>query len=350
MASSILAKNKASKNTKRTMYSGIRDKRILIYGDNSQGKTKQATRIDPDHTLVLATEKGYTATALAFPPIDITSAKDFKQVVRELTDVKTLEENLKDYHIVIIDAIDKLNDMFTTYVCGQNDVDKITQIPYGQGFVQVRTEIKDCINKLTQSGYGVIFIDHAETIDDYTDPVTGEEYSYTIPKATKSKSGDIFKDLADFSIFLQNNGADEDGNVILSTAITSNRKNVFARSRFSKTKSSFEFTAENLVNVIKEAVHAEAEILEAECVDDFDESVIIKTRQGEEDQTAKHDRLVAEIQSYGKALKNDFTDECKEIMSEVGRLSETKPSQNKALERVLENLRDLADKNHVAVV
>ena len=41
MATSFLAKNKAQKNANRTMYSGMRDKRILIYGDNSQGKTKQ---------------------------------------------------------------------------------------------------------------------------------------------------------------------------------------------------------------------------------------------------------------------------------------------------------------------
>ena len=44
MATSFLAKNKAQKNANRTMYSGMRDKRILIYGDNSQGKTKQTTR------------------------------------------------------------------------------------------------------------------------------------------------------------------------------------------------------------------------------------------------------------------------------------------------------------------
>jgi hypothetical protein len=349
MATSFLAKNKAQKNANRTMYSGMRDKRILIYGDNSQGKTKQTTRIDPDHTLVLATEKGYTATALMYPPIDITSARDFKQVVRELTDVKNLEENLNDYHLIIIDAIDKLNYLFTTYVCKQNDVDKINQIPYGQGFVQVRTEIKDCINKLTQSGYGIIFIDHAETQDDYTDPVTGEQYPYTMPKATKSKSGEIFKDLADFAIFLQNNGSDEDGNVIPSTAIVSNRKNVFARSRFTKCESSFEFSAENLVNAVKNAVHEEAKLLGATCVDDFDESAIIKVRMTEEDQTKRHDALVKEIQEYGLALKADFADECREIMSEVGKLSNTKPSQNNLLERTLERLKDLADNNHIIV-
>jgi hypothetical protein len=36
-------------------------------------------------------------------------------------------------------------------------------------------------------------------------------------------------------------------------------------------------------------------------------------------------------------------------MSEVGKLSNTKPSQNNLLERTLERLKDLADNNHIIV-
>jgi hypothetical protein len=69
----------------------------------------------------------------------------------------------------------------------------------------------------------------------------------------------------------------------------------------------------------------------------------------DEDQTKRHDALVKEIQEYGLALKSDFADECREIMSEVGKLSNTKPSQNNQLERTLERLKDLADNNHIIV-
>ena len=353
MAKSILAgiKQKAEENPKKTMVTSLRGKIILIYSTNNQGKTYQAIRLD-ENCLVLATEKGYNASALKYDPVDIPNFKILKDVTRELSDERNLKDNLHLFHLIIIDSIDKINDLATMYVCKREGVSKIGDIPYGGGYAMVRQEINDICNKLTLSGYGVVFIDHDETDPEYIDPVTGKKYPYTFPKGTMSKSGSIFRDLADFTIYLENKGTDEDGKVILSDGIMSHRKNVFARSRYMNCPTSISpFTAENLKKAVREAVVAEAKAQGAEVVDDIDESSFVKSEEEIEKSKEEYkDELVSDINAFGKVLITDFADECAKIMSELP----CKPSKAKIehigkLENILENLKDLADKNNIVV-
>ena len=357
MGENILARTRQNKKTKKVMYSGLQQKIILIYGTNNTGKTNEVCKLDPDHTLLLATEKGYNAVALPYDPIDIANAKVFKDVVRELVDPKKLQENLEDFHIVAIDSIDKINDLFTSYICKRENVNKIGDIPYGGGYGMVRMEIADCINALTLAGYCVIFIDHDDTDAEYVDPVTGETYPYTFPKGTMSKSGAIFRDLADFTIYLQNNGTDENGDVILSDGITAHRKNVFARSRFTKTASKISpFTAENLVKFIKDAVYNEAQKLGADVVDNFDIKSVVKTEDElKAEKKNTKETLIADIKKYGRTLNKDFASECNEVMTKYGfgkgqtRLDDASDGQIQHLDNILEALKDIAYRNKIDV-
>lgn len=351
MASSILKNIRNNKKPKKIMTTSLRGKTILIYSTNNQGKTYQATRLD-EKCLLLATEKGYNATSLLYDPVDIADFKTFKDVTRELVDPKNRKENLDDFHLIIIDSIDKINDLATAYVCKRKEVSEISAIPYGQGFVLVRTEIQNCINALTLAGFGVVFIDHDETDPEYIDPVTGEKYAYTYPKGTMSKSGAIFRDLADFTVYLENKGTDDDGNVIFSDGIMSHRKNVFARSRYMHCPTVISpFTAENLKKAVADAVRAEAKDVGAEVVDDIDESKFIQT----EDEIAENkkktkEELISDIQNYGKVLYKDFKSECDEIMGKLGcPVSKATDGQISKLEVILEDLKDLADRNDITV-
>ena len=123
-----------------------------------------------------------------------------------------------------------------------------------------------------------------------------------------SKAGAPLKDIPDFSIYLQNNGTDkESGDVVLSTGIVSHRKNVFARSRFTKCATTIEpFTAENLRKTVEIACEEEAKLLGIECIS-FEEQRVKNEKQLEESKPNREE-IIADIKTYGKILK-DFADE-----------------------------------------
>lgn len=329
---------------------GLKGKIVLIYGDNNTGKSKQASLLFPHRTLFLATEKGYNALG-AIKKLDITDWITFRKAVSKLTGKKTIKQAQALYDAVVIDVADRLPLLCEAYICNKNEVDNISDIAWGQGYTQLKNEFDRQINMLALSGYLVVLICHSTTQDDYTNPVTGEKYPYTFPKNTNTKVGCVLKDIPDFSIYLQNNGTDDNEDVVLSTGICSHRKNVFARSRFTQCPSKIEpFTADNLKETIRTACEKEAEVLGVKCIT-FEEQVA-KNEEALEKLKPSFEDLVSDVRAYGKALK-DFPDETAAIMEkhlgEGVRLSKVTESQYDKLELILEELSDLSEKNNVEV-
>ena len=95
-----------------------------IYGRGGIGKTTIATKAP--QALLLATEKGYNALPGVLP-FDVTSWSDIKQILRELKKPAVKER----YKTIIVDTVDLAGDMCEKYICSQNDVEKIGEIPYG---------------------------------------------------------------------------------------------------------------------------------------------------------------------------------------------------------------------------
>ena len=119
------------------------------------GKTSFAAKI-PD-SLLLAFEIGYHAIP-GLKAVDIDKWATFKLVLKQLEkpDAK------KMYKSVIIDTATIAYDYCEQYICMQNGVDRIGDIPYGSGFAACKTEFANAFRKLSQLGYGIVFISHAE--------------------------------------------------------------------------------------------------------------------------------------------------------------------------------------------
>ena len=67
---------------------------------------------------------------------DITSWAEMKQVVNQLK-----KKEVKDiFKTVIIDTVDVASQLCEKYICNQNDVDTISQIPYGGGWGLLKKE------------------------------------------------------------------------------------------------------------------------------------------------------------------------------------------------------------------
>lgn len=329
--------------------SSMEGKIVLLYGTNNTGKSKVASLIYPHKTLFIATEKGYNALGGA-RVVDTLDWNTFRQAVSQLTKKKTFKKMHETYKTVVVDVADRLPDMCAAYICEKNGEASLADIPYGGGYAQQKTEFNNQINKLALSGYLVILICHDETNDKYTDPVTGKEHPYTYPKNTMSKAGNPLKDIPDFCIYLQNNGTDEEGNVVLSTGIVSHRKNVFARSRFTKCSTVIEpFTAENLITTVRDACVAEAKDLGVECVDEFDfDAVLHEDDNIEEEKQMTHGELVKRINTIGKILYKDYSSDVTAIieryLGEGVKVSKTTEAQNDKLQFVINDLTDFAEK------
>ena len=70
------------------------------------------------------------------------------------------------------------------YIIDQNNVDTLNQIPYGQGWVQVKRELESTFRAVTQLGYAVLFISHDK--DKTFKRQDGTEYNQVVPTLSNS--------------------------------------------------------------------------------------------------------------------------------------------------------------------
>ena len=134
----------------------LRGKYILIYGKPKSGKTTLSSKFPKN--LLLAFEKGYNAIDNIYAQ-DINRWSDFKQVLRQLEKPEARQR----YDTITIDTATIAYDMCEQYVCAQNGVQTIRDIPWGQGWGLVKKEFESCLRKITMLGYGLVLISHIET-------------------------------------------------------------------------------------------------------------------------------------------------------------------------------------------
>ena len=133
----------------------LASKFILIFGESKCGKTSFAAQIP--NSLLLAFEKGYHALDGVMAQ-DVNRWSDFKLILRQLDTPEAHEM----YKCVIIDTAPIAYEECEQFICGQNGVTKIGDIPYGGGYSATKKEFESAFRKLSQMCYGIVFISHAE--------------------------------------------------------------------------------------------------------------------------------------------------------------------------------------------
>lgn len=103
----------------------LRGKYVLLYGKPKSGKTTAACAFP--NSLLVAFERGYNAIG-GVRAVDITKWADWKMVLRQLEK----PEAQKMYETIIIDTISIAWDYCEQYICAQNGVQKINDIPWGK--------------------------------------------------------------------------------------------------------------------------------------------------------------------------------------------------------------------------
>jgi len=320
-----------------TVTKDLRGKAILVYGSNSLGKTKQATRACKPYYLPF--EAGINAiSGVNFLPLH-NKWSNFKKINKQLTDPRKLEKNKEKYQTIIFDTVFAASMMCQDYLCQKNGVEDISKGNKGYGlWKDYQTEFWKEINKLTNSGYTVYFISH-EGQRTFTDE-EGEDYTKIFPTGD-TRSIDPIIDLCDIVLYLKPNGLDKSGQEKLSSAFMVNTKEYLARSRFDYMQTKLEeFTIENLEEAIRLAVEKEEEVNGKQAVTTFEEQ---KVELIEEEMP--FDELVAEIKRYATMLFKldrfeEYTDITNEYLGDGKGVGEAKETQKQQLEMILFDLED----------
>lgn len=232
----------------------LRGYSVFFYGGWKTGKTTIASKFP--NALLLAFEKGYNALA-GVRPQPINSWAEFKKVLRQLKDARAKEM----FETIIVDTADIAYDYCTKYICdnaqrsdGGYGVDSISDIPFGKGYGMVEKEFDTALRSIVQMDYGLVIISH-ETDKTFTDEA-GNQYNKIVPTLDK-RANNIVARMADI-IGYSRAVTDENGNnkTILFMRGTQRYE---AGSRFKYTPDYIEFTYDNLVNAIAEAIDKQAQ-------------------------------------------------------------------------------------------
>ena len=153
----------------------LKGKYVLVYGAPKVGKTSFAAKFKKN--LLCAFEMGYNAIdGIYAQPIQKWS--DFKLLLRQLEQPAAKEK----FDTITIDTASIAYDLCEQFVCAQNSVQKISEIPWGGGYAQVKSEFESSLRKITMMGYGLILIAHQEIRKETIDGNDVEFYSPALNK------------------------------------------------------------------------------------------------------------------------------------------------------------------------
>lgn len=241
------------------------------------GKTTFAAQAP--NNLLLAFEKGYNAIS-GIKAQDINRWADFKMVLKQLERPEAQEM----YDTVTIDTVGIMWEMCEQYICAQNGVQKIGDIPWGGGYSLCKKEFESCLRKITMLGYGLIIIAHVDKrIEKKDDESEIEIVSPAIPK----RASEIVNRLVDIIGYIDV-VYDDDGSSkrILCTRST---PTVMAGSRFPYLPPKIPFGYKELTNAVADAIEKSEKL---------DGAVIVDSVERTEDD----ERSFEEVQNEGRAL------------------------------------------------
>ena len=220
----------------------LRGKYVLLYGKPKSGKTTAACAFP--NSLLVAFERGYNAIG-GVRAVDITKWADWKMVLRQLEK----PEAQKMYETIIIDTISIAWDYCEQYICAQNGVQKINEIPWGGGYSACKKEFEGVLRKITMLGYGIVLIAHSATRVEKT--ADGSEVEIISPEMPK-RASEICNGLVDIIGYI---GGEYDADKNFTRYLyTRETPTLFAGSRFKYLAPKIKFGYQELVDAIAEAI------------------------------------------------------------------------------------------------
>ncbi len=226
----------------------LRGKFLLVYGLPKCGKTTLLSKLP--HSLILAFEAGTNALNNAYVQ-PIKKWTDAKAVLRELRKEPVQEK----FHFIGVDTADIAWELCEKYICQQNQVQNLAEIPWGKGYALCKQEFADFFREIAQLGYGICFVSHSaeKTMKDEK----GNDYISLAP-ALPSRPYDIINKMVDIIGYIRAVKNAETGEQKTFVFLRGDDRFV-AGSRFKYIEPKIEFTYESLANAIYTAIDKQVE-------------------------------------------------------------------------------------------
>lgn len=250
-------------------------------------------------------------------------------VLKQLASEKAKEM----YDTITIDTVGIAWEFCEQFVCAQNNVKKIGEIPWGGGYTACKKEFENALRQITMMGYGLIIIAHSEEKTIKNDK---NEDVLVCGPALPKRGAAIINQLVDIIGYI---GVefDADGNSHR-YLYTRSTPYIMAGSRFSKLPAKIPFGYTELTNALAEAIEEEGRA--GATLVDHD----VRT----ENTTRSFDETRAEAEKLWKELVGKDTNNAAKIMTIVERvfdhqmkLSEITPAQQDLFELVISEMKEL---------
>ena len=305
----------------------LKGKYLLIYGKPKTGKTTMASRFPKN--LLIAFEKGYNAID-GIKAVDINKWGDFRQVLRQLEKPEAREM----YDTITIDTTTIAYEMCEQFVCSQNGVQSVRDIPWGQGWTLTKKEFETCLRKITMLGYGLVLISHIETRKEkLADDTEIEILAPSMPR----RCYEVVNQIVDIIGYIATEW-DEDGNS-QRWLYTRQTPTVMAGSRFPYLAPKIKLGYDELVKAINDAIDQQR---------DKDGATVVDKIEQKQEEELDFDAIRDEAQKIWAKLVNEDPENAERILKKVemifGRkikLSEITEDQKEPFFLVLLEMRDM---------
>ena len=310
----------------------LKGKFLLIYGEPKIGKTTLLSQLPK--SLILAFEPGTNALDNVFiQPID--KWTDFKRVIMQLKD-----NELKDkFDFIGIDTADRAWDMCCQYICEQKDVDDISEIPYGKGYDSAKKEFANAFIQVANLKYGLCFISHST--EKLVKDEKGNESNRIVP-ALPTRPYDIINKMVDIICYIREIKEIQGENVIKKRYLFFRGDDRFlAGSRYEKIVPRVEFSYQNLVNAIQDAIDAQVSLSNNNTTDDYNVFYEKKIEESFDEIMVKAKNLWIKLTTGNEANAIKILQIVEEIFGKKMKISEALPSQSNLLALVVEQMEQM---------
>ena len=249
----------------------LRGYSVMFYGQPKTGKTTISSKFPG--ALLCAFERGYNALPDVFvQPMD--SWNDFKKMIKQLSDPNVAEK----FQTVIVDTADVAYSYCMKYICSRESTsektyESIGDIPYGKGYSMAMEEFDEQLRKILQMNYGLVIISHE--IDKTFKDESGNEYNQIIPTLDK-RANLVCSRTCDLVGYVRQVDTDTG---LQTRLFLRGTPRFIAGSRFRYTPDSIEFTYQNLVNAIGDAIEEEARQDQARVINESQASQVYTSEE-----------------------------------------------------------------------
>ena len=233
----------------------LKGKYILLYGKPKVGKTTLASRFPKN--LLVAFEKGYNAID-GIMAQDVSKWADFKLVLRQLEKPEAQEK----FDTITIDTATIAYEKCEQFICAQNGVQSIADIPWGQGYATTKQEFENCLRKITMLGYGLVLISHIETRKEKVDD---EHEREILAPSMPKRCYEVVNQIVDIIGYIATEWDDEGNSQ--RWLYTRQTPTIMAGSRFKYLAPKIKLGYDELVNAINDAIDKQRELDGATVVD-----------------------------------------------------------------------------------